>query len=88
MIVPAGRPCAIWRDAVQARVPDGAIRRTCADVGAFGAFQVPVYPMNLALGGANRGEMALAAGASAPAMLRSARPFGLRLDLSRRALGA
>ena len=64
------------------------IGRTLADVAAFLTFQVPVYLAILALGGADRSEMALAAGAAVPAMLLCARPFGLWVDLCRRILRA
>ena len=73
VILLTGRPYAIWRDAALRRAPGGMIGRTLADVAAFLTFQVPVTLAILALGGADRSEMALAAGA---AVLLCVRPSG------------
>lgn len=85
------RPYGLFRDWVfwaSGAEAGGAARRALADVGAFVAFQVPVYAAILALAGAGPRQVAAACGAAAVLLVVLGRPYGLFLGLARRLFGA
>lgn len=90
VMIVSGRPYGLWRDAIVARLASGESRlgTTLADTVAFVSFQLPVYLVILWFAGASLNQAIAAAGSALVAMLVSARPYGLLLDLARKLFGA
>lgn len=87
----SGRPYGLWRDAIVRRlapVDAGALRTGVADTVAFCSFQLPIYLAILWFAGASASQAALAAGSALAVLLVTARPYGVLLELVRRAFGA
>lgn len=79
-----GRPYGIWRDWVLKKMnvneDSSKTRKYIADTLAFGGFQLPLYLINMTIGGAELDEMAKSA---VPVTLLSGalgRPYGIYLD--------
>ena len=85
------RPYGVFRDWVfrlSKADTGGEVRRALADIGAFVAFQVPVYAAVLLLAGANLRQVAVACATATIILAISGRPYGLFLELCRRLFGA
>lgn len=88
VMIMTGRPYTRWRDWLLNRVqPQGRISATLTDITAFVLFQVPVYGATLMIAGANAIEALIAISSAIVFMILLARPFGLFVDLVRRAYG-
>ena len=84
------RPYGVFRDWVfrlTGANTGGEVRRALADIGAFVAFQVPVYAAVLLLAGANLRQVAVACATATVILAISGRPYGLFLELCRRLFG-
>src|SRR5262245_23237258 len=81
------RPYGIFRDwvfRISGADKAGRVRRAIADIGAFVAFQIPVYAAILLLAGARLSQVAAACSSAIIVLLISGRPYGLFLELIRR----
>ncbi|CAM4304240.1 L-alanine exporter AlaE [Palleronia rufa] len=89
IMILTGRPYTRWRDWLFSRVrPQARMVAVATDVGAFLAFQVPVYGATLLIAGATVAQALTAIGSAILFMIILARPFGVFVDLVRRATGA
>lgn len=89
IMILTGRPYTRWRDWLFSRVrPHARMMALATDVGAFLAFQVPVYGATLIIAGATVAQALTAIGSAILFMIFLARPFGVFVDLVRRATGA
>ena len=88
VMIVTGRPYTRWRDWLFNRVrPQSRISATLTDIAAFVLFQVPVYGATLMIAGANSIEALIAISSAIVFIVLLARPFGLFVDLVRRAYG-
>jgi hypothetical protein len=90
MMLITARPYGVFRDWVfrmSGASTGGEVRRAMADIGAFVAFQVPVYATILLLAGARLGQVVAACGSAIVILAISGRPYGLFLEFSRRLFG-
>ena len=89
MLVTA-RPYGVFRDWVFKLIganTGGRVRQALADIGAFVAFQLPVYATILLLSGANLRQVAAACATAAIILAISGRPYGIFLEMCRRLFG-
>lgn len=87
-MIATGRPYGLWRDWLMHRSgARGQLGRGVVDTLAFLSFQVPVYAAILWWVGAAPAQMVAALGSAIVLMLAISRPFGLFLDVVRRAFG-
>lgn len=84
------RPYGAFRDWVfvlSGAKTGGQVRRGLADIGAFVAFQLPLYAMILLLAGANLRQVAAACATATIILAISGRPYGVFLERCRRLFG-
>ncbi|MBM7066935.1 L-alanine exporter AlaE [Actibacterium sp. 188UL27-1] len=89
-MIMTGRPYGMWRDWVFRRLSGPAptwVWRGVLDILAFLSFQVPVYVAILLIAGATVPQVWAAVSAAIVFMVLLSRPFGLFLDMARRAFG-
>lgn len=86
-----GRPYGLWRDFVFQRFGVGAEsglwRNYLADTAVFLSFQLPLYVINMVLGGADAAGIMKAAATAALLSGFLGRPYGLYLDFVRQLVG-
>ncbi|MEO1273858.1 MAG: L-alanine exporter AlaE [Pseudomonadota bacterium] len=88
LMILTGRPYGLWRDWVFRRAsPRTGLGRLVADAGAFVTFQLPIYVATLIVAGADIREILILVVVVVPQMLVLSRPFGMFLELMRRAAG-
>ena len=90
VILVTARPYGGFRDwvfTISRANTGGQVRRALADIGAFVAFQLPVYAAVLLLAGANLPQVAAACATATIILAISGRPYGIFLAMCRRLFG-
>jgi L-alanine exporter len=86
VMILTARPYGIFRDwvfKVSGADKAGRVGRAIADIGAFVAFQIPVYAAILLMAGANLNQVVAACASAIIVLVVSGRPYGLFMEFSR-----